>query len=244
MSPVPWLNPSEVDFPPLEDALSDPDGLLAVGGDLSAERLVAAYRLGIFPWYSDPQPILWWSPNPRAVLFPDKLHISRSLKKRLNSAEFEVSCDQQFDQVIRHCSAIPRGDRTAELAVSWITEAMISAYTELHKLGVAHSIECSYQGELVGGLYGLAIGKVFFGESMFSLRTDASKVAFVYLTKQLQQWGFKLIDCQVSNPHLFTLGAEEIPRGEFSQLLASNIDQPPIDQPTEKQWQLDWQWTR
>ena len=200
--------------------LSDPNGLLAVGGDLKPERLIAAYRQGIFPWYEDPQPILWWSPHPRAVLFPAKVLVSRSLKKRIKRGEYTVSCDQAFKEVVRSCALTPRRNQDG----TWITNDIYQAYNELHKMGVAHSIEVWYQDKLVGGLYGLAIGRIFFGESMFSLRTDASKVAFVSLASQLQQWDFEMIDCQVSNPHLMSLGAEEIDRQLFTRILAANID--------------------
>ncbi len=220
MSQLPWLEPDDISFPPTTSALSDPNGLLAVGGDLSPARLIAAYRLGIFPWFDDGQPILWWSPNPRAVLFPEKIHLSKSLKKKLRKHVFSVTGDQQFSRVVAHCAQVPRGEQDG----TWITDDMIDAYSELHRMGVAHSVEVWHEGQLVGGLYGLAIGGVFFGESMFSLITDASKVAFVYLSSQLQRWGFAVVDCQVTNPHLLSLGAEEIDRSRFNHLLSSNID--------------------
>ena len=210
-----WLNYREPDdFPDVEQALTEPDGLLAVGGDLSVERLVAAYRRGIFPWYSDEQPILWWSPNPRAVLFLEQLKISRSLRKSIRNKGFEVRFDTAFEAVIAACAA-PRSENTG----TWITDEMREAYIRLYRQGIAHSIECWQGDKLVGGLYGLAIGKIFFGESMFSHVTDASKVAFVFLVRYLQSRSFKLLDCQVTSPHLTTLGATTIPRSQFVHYL-------------------------
>lgn len=232
MSQILWLNDS-LDFPDLSMALAEPDGLLAAGGDLSPERIVAAYRRGIFPWFSDDQPILWWSPDPRCVIFPDHLHISKSLRKKLNKQPFSVTFDKDFQAVIERCADIRRDD-----AGTWITEEMIDAYTELHHQGIAHSVEVWQGDQLVGGLYGLAIGRCFFGESMFSAATDASKVAFVYLCNQLKRWGYEIIDCQVENPHLLTLGAETIPRSDFQTILNDNVDMKP--QP--HLWQFDWQW--
>ncbi|ARN75783.1 leucyl/phenylalanyl-tRNA--protein transferase [Oceanicoccus sagamiensis] len=231
MSTVSWLDPASVEFPTPDQALEDPNGLLAVGGDLSPERLIAAYRLGIFPWFEESQPILWWSPSPRAVLFPANIYLSKSLKKRLRRQQYSVSCDQQFSQVMQHCANIPRQGQDG----TWITDDMLEAYCQLFEQGIAHSIEVWFEGELIGGLYGIAIGKIFYGESMFSLRTDASKVAFAHLAKQLDNWHFALIDCQVSNPHLTRLGAEEIDRGLFSQLLSDNIDNT-----DHHNWSADW----
>ena len=231
MSTVLWLDPASHEFPDTKNALEDPNGLLAVGGDLAPERLVAAYQQGIFPWFEESQPILWWSPSPRAVLFPEEIHISRSLSRRIKRKEYSVSCDTAFRQVMQHCAGIPREGQDG----TWITSDMLEAYCELHNRGIAHSIESWYQGELVGGLYGLAIGQVFFGESMFSLRTDSSKVAFAHLARALQNWGFAVIDCQVSNPHLSSLGAREIEREVFSQLLSDNIDNP-----TQVNWAEGW----
>lgn len=201
-------------FPDPALALTDPDGLLAIGGDLAPARLITAYRFGIFPWYSEGQPILWWSPNPRSILTPDSLHISRSLQKRLRRQTFQVTFDQAFANVIQAC-AQPRPDQPG----TWITPAMQQAYIELNRLGYAHSIEAWHEGELVGGLYGIALGRAFFGESMFSRRTDASKVAFVHLAQQLSDWGFELIDCQVASEHLQSLGAHCIDRTDFLQRL-------------------------
>lgn len=205
-------------FPDVELALTEPDGLLAVGGDLCIERLTAAYQQGIFPWYSEGQPILWWSPDPRMVLKPEDVKVSRSLEKTIRKNTFNVTFDQQFQQVIVECSK-PRLEKGNEQTETWILDEMIVAYVQLHKAGYAHSVECWLDNKLVGGLYGVAIGNVFFGESMFSRVSDASKVAFVFLAKQLQQWGYKLIDCQVYTSHLESLGANMISRKEFLTLL-------------------------
>ncbi|HEB96950.1 MAG TPA: leucyl/phenylalanyl-tRNA--protein transferase [Sedimenticola thiotaurini] len=201
-------------FPPVEQAEREPDGLLAVGGDLHPTRLLNAYRAGIFPWYTDQQPLLWWSPDPRTVLFPERLKVSRSLRKSLRNKGFGVTFDQAFGQVIAGCAAPRQGE-----AGTWITPDMAEAYTRLHRMGHAHSVEVWREGELAGGLYGVAMGRVFFGESMFSRVTDASKVGFVHLVRQLQAHGFHLIDCQVHTRHLISLGAEEIPRREFVRQL-------------------------
>jgi leucyl/phenylalanyl-tRNA--protein transferase len=211
-----WINPGDhsLDFPDVSLALREPDGLLAVGGDLTRERVLSAYRRGIFPWYSENQPILWWSPDPRTVLFPARLKISRSLRKRLRQAHFRVSMDEAFEQVIAACAA-PRPGSSG----TWITQEMAEAYQGLHQSGYAHSVECWLDGQLAGGLYGVAIGRVFFGESMFSRVSDASKVAFAWLVSQLKDWGFGLVDCQVYSAHLASLGAEEIPRAEFVKYL-------------------------
>ena len=218
-----WLNPEDSDapFPPVERALRDPDGLLAIGGDLSPGRLLRAYRQGIFPWYGPGQPILWWSPDPRMVLEPTALKLSRSLRKSLRKGLFTVTLDEAFAAVMRGC-AEPRADAQG----TWITSDMERAYLRLHELGHAHSVEAWQDGELVGGLYGVALGRVFFGESMFTRRTDASKVAFVHLVRQLQAWGFVLIDCQVYTGHLASLGAVPIPRTRFSALLEEHACAP------------------
>ncbi len=217
MTQVQWLDDS-LTFPPVNSALEEPDGLLAAGGDLSPDRILLAYQNGIFPWYSDDQPILWWSPNPRTVIKPCDLHISRSMQKILNKNLFRVTYDQDFESVIHACAA-PRDADSG----TWITDEMIDAYCELHHLGHAHSVEV-WEGEsLVGGLYGIAIGEVFFGESMFSHQSNASKVGFITLINQLQQWGFTLIDCQVASDHLFTLGATEMPRALFLSTINSAL---------------------
>jgi len=217
------LKPDSADlrFPPVE--LASPEGLLAVGGDLRAERLLEAYRHGIFPWFNPGQPILWWSPDPRAVLLPPKLRISRSLGKTLRQKKFVITLDQAFRDVISFC-AQPRSARIGH--GTWITPEMIEAYCVLHERGVAHSVESWSEDELVGGLYGVALGSAFFGESMFTRATDASKVAFVYLVRQLEQWGFSLIDCQLPSGHLFSLGAEEIRRRDFMDHLERALRQP------------------
>lgn len=211
-----WIAPDDPDapFPDASLALTEPDGLLALGGDLSAGRLLNAYRHGIFPWYSNGQPILWWSPDPRTVLYPGQPNVSRSLRKILRRKCFNVTCDQSFERVINACAA-PRGDHDG----TWITKDMKDAYITLHKLGHAHSVECWQDGELVGGLYGVSIGRVFFGESMFSRVSNASKVAFVQLARQLDAWQFGLIDGQVHSAHLVRLGAQAIPRRQFLALL-------------------------
>lgn len=213
-----WVADNRIgaDFPPVEKALADPDGLLAIGGDLSPTRLLHAYQLGIFPWFSEGQPILWWSPDPRCVIRPGHLKISRSLRKTINSNRFVVTVDQSFANVVRHCAA-PRDG----ICDTWITADIKTAYQQLHELGHAHSVECWHDGELVGGLYGIAIGQVFFGESMFSRVSDASKVALAWLSAQLAAANFQLIDCQVNSPHLRKLGAELMPRQSFSNLLAT-----------------------
>lgn len=201
-------------FPALDQALVEPNGLIAVGGCLSPERILNAYRGGIFPWFNPGEPILWWSPNPRLVLFPEQLRISRSLNKTLRKQAFEIRYDHAFTQVMQAC-ADPRANQSG----TWITNDMHYAYNRLHQQGIAHSFEAWLNDELVGGLYGLAIGQVFFGESMFHRKTDASKVVFVHMIQKLIDWGYRLIDCQVRSEHLMTLGAEEIPRQKFLGML-------------------------
>ncbi|MDG2089819.1 MAG: leucyl/phenylalanyl-tRNA--protein transferase [Gammaproteobacteria bacterium] len=215
-----WLNLDDLSFPAPEHALKEPNGLLAIGGDLSPERLLAAYRLGIFPWYETGQPILWWSPDPRMVLFPEDLHISKSLNKVINKQVFHLSSNQDFSAVIAACSSQSNKNRDG----TWITDEMQLAYINLHKAGWAHSIEVWQDDELVGGLYGIAIGEIFFGESMFAIKDNASKVAFVHLVNSLINKGYKLIDCQVSSEHLASLGAREIKREEFMHCLSGLSD--------------------
>jgi leucyl/phenylalanyl-tRNA--protein transferase len=217
---IPWLARG-APFPPVQSALRDPNGLLAAGGDLSSERLLDAYRRGIFPWFSEGDPILWWSPDPRMVLFPEELRISRSLSKTLRNRRYEVRFDSAFDDVIAGCAA-PRGRE----AGTWITGEMISAYRGLHAQGWAHSSETWVDGALAGGLYGVAVGQVFFGESMFSRSTDASKIALVALVAHLKSADFRLVDCQMRTRHLESLGAREIPRRRFSRLLEELIHYP------------------
>jgi leucyl/phenylalanyl-tRNA---protein transferase len=211
---IPWLD-SDTPFPPLDRALSEPNGLLAAGADLSAERLIDAYRHGIYPWYSEGQPLLWWSPDPRMVLYVSEFRISRSLGKRIKRREFDVRIDTAFDQVIDACASVPRDQQRG----TWITGAMGLAYRRLHTLGYAHSVEAWRGHELAGGLYGLALGGVFFGESMFTRAPDASKVSLAALVALLQQRGVTLIDCQQETEHLASMGARPIPRHKFARHL-------------------------
>lgn len=215
----------EQPFPAPEKALREPDGLLAIGGCLSPQRIINAYRHGIFPWYGPGEPILWWSPDPRLVLIPEQLKVSRSLKKTLRKNIFQFSFDLAFTEVIEAC-AEPRQRQSG----TWITEEMKQAYDLLHRQGIAHSVETWLDGELVGGLYGLAIGRVFFGESMFHRQTDASKAAFVHLVRNLTAWDFQLVDCQVHTEHLVSLGAVEIARKDFLNRLRQLCDQAPAEQ--------------
>jgi leucyl/phenylalanyl-tRNA--protein transferase len=217
---IPWLR-GNAPFPPVEKALKSPNGLLCAGGDLSPRRLMDAYSHGIFPWFSEGDPILWWSPDPRMVLFPDELKISRSLRKTLEHDRFEMRVDTAFEQVIANCAA-PREGQSG----TWIVPEMVAAYTKLHELGHAHSVESWLDGELVGGLYGVSIGKVFFGESMFTREPDASKVALVRLVERLRAQDCRLIDCQQATPHLASLGAREIPRTEFAKRVQESIQYP------------------
>jgi len=219
MRQIPHLH-SATAFPSSAEALDYPNGLLAVGGGLSVQRLLAAYRRGIFPWYQAPQPVLWWTPDPRSVLFPDDLHISRSLRKTLRSDVFHLAVDQQFTQVMRECAGVRR-----EGVGTWIDEDLVAAYGRLHGLGLAHSVEVmDLAGTLLGGLYGVSLGRAFFGESMFSRVSDASKVALVALVDILQRGHFQLIDCQVENEHLNSLGARNISRLDFERRLAQTVD--------------------
>lgn len=220
MSNLVWLSegdPPEA-FPPVELALTEPPGLLAAGGDLSITRLLAAYRRGIFPWYSQGQPILWWSPDPRTVLFPHEMKVSRSLAKTIRNRGFEIRVDTDFAAVMAGC-----GDRALRPEGTWITREMRHAYLQLHSHGFAHSVETWLDGKLVGGLYGVQLGKVFFGESMFSRVSDASKVALKMLCDRLVGTDVQLIDCQMTTPHLLSLGAREIPRREFLELLHRHV---------------------
>ena len=226
---IPWLSPSDP-FPPVERALHDPNGLLAAGGDLSPRRLLEAYVRGIFPWFGDDDPVLWWSPDPRMVLFVDEFHVSRSLRKSIRSGRFEVRFDTAFRAVMLACGE-PRPDQEG----TWITPEMLDAYSRLAELGYGHSVESWVDGELVGGLYGVAIGRMFYGESMFARRTDASKVALAATVRQLARWGFRLIDCQMPTQHLASLGAREIPRALFLRLVAEAGAQPPVPSP----WRFD-----
>ncbi|HMK15082.1 MAG TPA: leucyl/phenylalanyl-tRNA--protein transferase [Burkholderiales bacterium] len=226
---IPWLS-SDLSFPPPELALIEPNGLLALGGDLSCKRLIHAYSKGIFPWFNEDEPILWWSPDPRMVLFPAELKISRSLRKALQKHNYQVFADRSFDQVIAGCAEPRRNQRG-----TWINPGMIKAYRELHLMGYAHSVETWIDGKIVGGLYGVALGRVFFGESMFSRTTDASKIAFVHLVKQLTRWRFGLIDCQMKTAHLASFGAREIPRTQFTRIIEELIHYEGV----EGSWRLD-----
>jgi leucyl/phenylalanyl-tRNA--protein transferase len=226
---IPWLT-SDLSFPPPELALIEPNGLLALGGDLSCKRLIQAYSKGIFPWFNEDEPILWWSPDPRMVLFPAELKIARSLRKALQKHDYQVSADRSFDQVIAACAA-PRRNQGG----TWINPDMIEAYRELHRMGHAHSVETWIDGKLSGGLYGVALGRAFFGESMFSRTTDASKIAFVHLVKQLARWRFGIIDCQMKTAHLASFGAREIPRTQFTRTVEELIHYRGI----EGMWRLD-----
>jgi len=207
-------------FPPPD--LAEDEGLLAVGGDLSEQRLLLAYSMGIFPWYSDGSPILWWSPDPRLILLPEELKISRSLKQTIKKGIFKVTMDRAFDSVIRNCASVLRKDDRG----TWITDEMIGAYINLNNSGYAHSVESWVDGELAGGLYGVALGSAFFGESMFARKGNASKVAFVTLVQQLLRWGFTLIDCQITTSHLKNFGAHEISRTAFMKMLKTALEMP------------------
>ena len=228
---IPWLT-ENTPFPPVTQALHTPDGLLAVGGELTSARLLEAYRHGIFPWFNPGEPVLWWSPDPRMVLIPDEFKLSDSLAKILRNGAFEVRTDTSFEQVMRAC-ATPRGGQPG----TWIDEQMIVAYCALHQMGYAHSVETWLDGKLVGGLYGVAIGQMFYGESMFSFVSNASKIALAHLTRQLQRWqsgssaelGTGMIDCQMYTPHLASLGARAIPRSEFIARLEELINRAPIE---------------
>jgi len=216
-----WLDDESLDFPPPERA--GEGGLLAIGGDLRPERLLAAYRHGVFPWpWYEHQPMLWWCPDPRFVLYPTELRVSRSLAQRLRSDRFDVRLDTAFAAVVESCATTPRREGPG----TWITPAMHDAYVRLHELGYAHSVESWRDGELCGGLYGVALGGVFFGESMFHRAADASKVAFVTLVRQLHTWGFRLIDCQLETAHLASLGARAVPRALFLSQLESALALP------------------
>ena len=215
---IPWLD-SDSPFPPITAALDEPNGLLAAGADLSPNRLIAAYRRGIYPWYSERQPVLWWSPDPRMVLYVHEFKVSRSLAKRIRRNEFDVRVDTAFDEVIDACARVPRYEQNG----TWITCEMSSAYRRLHTLGYAHSVEAWQDGELVGGLYGIALGRVFFGESMFASVSDASKVSLFALVGLLKRLDVPLIDCQQETNHLASLGARPIPRDKFADHLTELI---------------------
>ncbi len=206
------LHSSDTPFPDINTALKEPNGLIAIGGELTSSRLIDAYSKGIFPWYSEDDPVLWYSPDPRMIITPDSLHISKSLNKTINSSRFEIRVNADFSSVIKHCKTVKRKDQQG----TWIDNDMVDAYNKLHMQGVAHSVEVYEKNNLVGGLYGVAMGRVFFGESMFSLVSNASKVAFVYLLKNM---AYHLVDCQIENPHLKSLGAFNISRSSFVRQL-------------------------
>ncbi|HZW26012.1 MAG TPA: leucyl/phenylalanyl-tRNA--protein transferase [Gallionella sp.] len=225
---IPWLS-GNTSFPTVETALREPNGLLAAGGDLTPARLLDAYRHGIFPWFSPGDPVLWWSPDPRMVLIPAEFKLSRSLARVIRNGGFEVRMDTAFETVMRACAA-PRAGQNG----TWIQEDMIAAYCALHELGCAHSVETWRDGDLVGGLYGVAIGRMFYGESMFSREANASKVALAHLARQLDRWEFGMIDCQMNTPHLASLGAREIPRAEFVERLQELVNCAPVTR-----WRFD-----
>jgi leucyl/phenylalanyl-tRNA--protein transferase len=218
------------DFPPVDRALSEPNGLLAAGGGLSVTRLLHAYARGIFPWFGEGDPVLWWCPDPRLVLPTQAVHISRSLRRHLRRAQYEATLDRAFRDVMQACAAPRRSERT-----TWLLPPMIRAYQRLHEAGAAHSIEIWEDGELAGGLYGVSIGRMFFGESMFSAKPDGSKVALVILAAQLARWGYPMIDCQLRTAHLVTMGATEMERSRFVNEVEALVAQPPAPTP----WQLD-----
>jgi len=217
---IPWLDRTDP-FPPVTAALADPNGLLAASSALELPRLLDAYRRGIFPWYSAGQPVLWWSPDPRMVLLPREFKISHSLRKSLRNRGYEIRVDANFEAVMRACAA-PRDGHDG----TWINEQMVSAYCALYKRGLAHSVETWIGGKLAGGLYGVALGRVFYGESMFARAPDASKIALAHLVRQLERWEFGMIDCQVRTAHLAALGAREIPRRNFIRRLGELVNYP------------------
>ena len=236
---IPWLE-DDHPFPPLESALREPNGLLAAGGALTPERLLNAYQRGIFPWFSDGDPILWWSPDPRMVLVPGEFRLSRSLKKRLRHREFEVTTNTAFRRVMSACASTPREGQSG----TWIVDAVIDAYAALHELGAAHSVECWQTGpkgerQLQGGLYGVCLGRMFYGESMFAHATDASKVAFAHLVHWLSSNQVEMIDCQMNTTHLASLGAKEITRHAFMQRLSILTARPGFAWPSGH-WHFSW----
>jgi leucyl/phenylalanyl-tRNA--protein transferase len=226
---IPFLS-SHDPFPPVDRAMEDPNGLLAAGADLSPERLLDAYTHGIFPWFGEDDPVLWWSPDPRMVLFTNEVHVSRSLRKTIRSGRFQMTLDSCFTRVMEECAAPRRGQDG-----TWITDEMTEAYARMFALGHAHSVEVWIDRQLAGGLYGVTIGRMFFGESMFSRVSDASKIALVALVHQIKRWGFPLVDCQMSTGHLSSLGAREIPRAAFLRQLRPLVRQPSVPSP----WRFD-----
>lgn len=234
MYPLTWLHPGQMDepFPPLEHALHEPNGLLAAGGDLSLPRLLRAYRQGIFPWYEAGQPILWWSPDPRTILYTDQVRISKSLAKTLRQRPYHVTFDQAFAEVVKRCAGPRRGAHG-----TWITYGMQQAFIQMHQHGYAHSVEVWQEQTLVGGLYGAALGRMFYGESMFTQVPDASKIALITLCRHLHHWGYPLIDSQTPSPHMLRMGAQPMARPRFSRHLDELCKQPPHPSP----WQIELQ---
>ena len=226
---IPLFGPTDP-FPPVDDAMAEPNGLLAAGGGLSPARLIDAYSRGIFPWFSEGDPVLWWCPDPRMVLPTDAVHVSQSLRRRLRRGDYQVTFDRAFADVLRECAAPRRHEQG-----TWLVPSMRRAYEQLYERGAAHSLEVWIGGELAGGLYGVAIGRMFYGESMFSRRSDSSKIALVCLAAQLWKWGFPMIDCQMQTTHLATMGAHEIPRRVFVEMLTELVAKPPVATP----WSLD-----
>ncbi len=221
MTQIPWLEDTNFIFPNVSTALTEPDGLLAASESLTPELVIEAYKHGIFPWYSDEQPVLWWSPDPRCVLYPEKFHISRSFKRTLNNNPFEIKTNTAFREVMLACAEPRTDDSNIDQAGTWITDAMLDVYCQLHATGIAHSVECWHNGKLAGGMYGLVLGDVFFGESMFSKKKDASKVAMFYLCTTIRP---SMVDAQVYSEHLETLGAEEINRSDFIEHIKTHSD--------------------
>ncbi|MEL6636552.1 MAG: leucyl/phenylalanyl-tRNA--protein transferase [Bacteroidota bacterium] len=231
--PVFWLSKDHIAFPHPE--LANEDGILAIGGDLSTDRLLHAYRIGLFPWFNPEDPILWWSPDPRFVLFPDELKVSKSMRPYFNQKKFTLSFDTQFEAVMRACQS---QYRPGQVGGTWISEEMIAAYCQLYELGFAHSCEVWRGEELVGGLYGLALGKVFYGESMFARASNASKFGFISLVRYLRDRGYWLIDCQQKTDHLESLGGRSIPRAEFLEVMQKNVIEPTDQGPWTDRWQV------
>lgn len=228
---------ADAPFPATSNALRQPNGLLAWGGDLTRTRLLNAYRAGIFPWYSGAEPILWWSPSPRCVIVPGAIHLSRRTRRRYNTGTYQVTADTAFRAVITACAGLRAGQDG-----TWISAGLKASFCKLHQAGLAHSIEVWQQGQLVGGIYGLALGAMFFGESMFSHTTDASKIALVALCRHLERWSFGLLDCQIPNPHLLSMGAIALPRSDFEGLLAGLVVQPGQPGSWQKRFRPESRW--
>jgi leucyl/phenylalanyl-tRNA--protein transferase len=230
MLQLPWLDPDNIAFPETTTALDSPNGLLAAGGQLTPQWLLQAYTKGIFPWFSEDEPILWWSPSPRTVIYIDQLHVSKSLAKAIRKTSFDITFDTHFAEVVSACA---QARPNQEGAGTWISQDILHAYTELHHLGHAHSVEVWSDGELIGGVYGIALGRMFFGESMFSFRSNSSKIALFHLVEKLKEWQYVAIDCQVHNDHLESLGAVGISRVAFESLIQEHVQDMPCH------WQAD-----